>query len=30
MVINATGPRGELVNVTNAPDIEKLCPRWAR
>ena len=30
MVINATGPRGELTNVTNAPDIEKLCPRWAR
>ncbi|MBN1811291.1 MAG: protein kinase [Anaerolineae bacterium] len=30
MVINATGPRGEPVNVTNAPEIEKLCPRWAR
>ena len=30
MVINATGPRGEPTNVTNAPDTEKLCPRWAR
>jgi serine/threonine protein kinase len=30
MVINATGLRNEPVNVTNAADIEKLCPRWAR
>jgi hypothetical protein len=30
MVISATGPRSEPTNVTNAPDIEKLCPRWAR
>jgi serine/threonine protein kinase len=30
MVINATGERGSPVNVTNAPDTEKLCPRWAR
>jgi serine/threonine protein kinase len=30
LVVNATGPRSEPVNVTNAPEIEKLCPRWAR
>ena len=30
MVIDATGPRNEPVNVTNSPDIDKLCPRWAR
>jgi hypothetical protein len=30
MVVNATGPRSEPVNVTNAPDIQKLCPRWGR
>jgi serine/threonine protein kinase len=30
MVINATGARNEPVNVTNAPEIEKLCPRWVR
>jgi serine/threonine protein kinase len=28
MVVNTTGPRGEPINVTNAPDIQKLCPRW--
>jgi serine/threonine protein kinase len=30
MVINATGARNEPTNVTNAPEIEKLCPRWVR
>jgi serine/threonine protein kinase len=30
MVVNATGPRGEPVNVTNVSDIQKLCPRWVR
>jgi serine/threonine protein kinase len=30
MVVSARGARTEPVNVTNAPDIDKLCPRWAR
>ena len=30
MVVNAAGPRGEPVNVTNAPDTKKMCPRWGR
>jgi serine/threonine protein kinase len=30
MVVNATGPRGEPVNVTNVSDIQKQCPRWVR
>jgi serine/threonine-protein kinase len=30
MVVNARGPRGEPVNVTNAPDTQKRCARWGR
>jgi hypothetical protein len=30
MVVNATGARGTPVNVTNAPDTTKMCPRWGR
>jgi predicted Ser/Thr protein kinase len=30
MVVNATGPRGEPVNVTNAPETVKKCARWGR
>jgi serine/threonine protein kinase len=30
LVVNATGPRTEPINVTNMADIQKLCPRWVR
>jgi serine/threonine protein kinase len=30
MVVNATGARGEPINVTNAPDTQKMCARWGR
>jgi serine/threonine protein kinase len=30
MVVNATGPRADPINVTNAPEINKQCPRWTR
>jgi hypothetical protein len=30
MVVNTIGPRGEPVNVTNAPDTVKKCARWGR